>query len=106
LESEVLGDKGYVANIEFHTPSIGQRLSSKFRDLHAIAFIDYGEVVTINPLASQRASASLSSSGLGIIANFYGLNAMLHYAKVFKDGAIGRTVSGDERLHIGLEYPF
>lgn len=106
LESEVLGDKGYVANLEVHTPSIGSRVSDKFRDLHALAFIDYGEVSTINPLASQRANASLSSAGFGIVANFYGLNGVFHYAKAFKDGASGRTISGDERWHIGFEYPF
>ena len=106
LESEVLGDKGYVANIEFHSPSFGKHLNEKISDLHALAFIDFGKVITINPQALQREKSDIASAGFGVRLNVYNFNATLDYAKALKDGASLRTEEGDDRLHVGLEYTF
>jgi hemolysin activation/secretion protein len=106
LESEVMGDKGYVANFEIHTPSIGPRIYDKIKDLHALFFVDFGEAITINPSKGQRELASLFSTGLGLRFNMLGFDATLDYAKALKDGADLRTKDGDDRWHVGLEYAF
>lgn len=106
LEAEVLGDKGFVSNLEIHSPSIGRRVNSHLEDLHGLAFVDFGESYTLEPLPSQRESYRLMSVGLGARFKFYRFNGVLDYARALYDGATNRTKDGDNRLHVNLEYVF
>jgi hemolysin activation/secretion protein len=106
LESEVMGDKGFVANFEMHTPSIGPRIHDKIKDFHALFFVDYGQAITIQPGSGQRESSSISGVGFGLRLSVSGFNATLDFAQALKNGADLRTQDGDNRWHVGLEYAF
>lgn len=106
LQSEGLGDIGYVANVELSSPQFGKYFSDKIKDLHALAFVDVGHTNIFNALAAQRVNYDLASAGLGVRLNVSNIKTNVDLAVPFNDGADNRTKAGDLRVHFNLEYAF
>ncbi len=107
LESEVIGDRGYVAGFEWHTPQIAREWQESLRveDLHALAFVEGGETRVIDPLPGQTANFTLASFGIGLRMKAWGgLAATLDLARSLRDA--GTTKAGGTRLHANLRYAF
>lgn len=114
LQSEVLGDVGYLGNVEVHSPKFGSYISSKIKDLHVLGFMDFGTAITLEPLASQKETYNLAGAGVGLRFSAMGLSGVLDFAVPLNNGAIRRarggetfvTRAGDAHIHFNLEYAF
>jgi hemolysin activation/secretion protein len=107
LESEVIGDRGYVLGVEWHTRQIAPKWSEAWgaNDLHALAFVEGGSARVLDPLPGQTASFTLASSGVGLRLKTWGsLTAALDLVQALRDA--GTTRSGDKRVHVNLRYAF
>jgi hemolysin activation/secretion protein len=65
--AEFLGDAGYTVSAELRLP-----LGSKDSDFQAAWFIDHGRAWLINPLPGERASVTLTGTGVGLRARLFG----------------------------------
>jgi hemolysin activation/secretion protein len=114
LQSEVLGDVGYLGNVEVHSPKFGQFISSKIQDLHVLGFVDFGTAITLEPLSGQKETYNLAGAGAGLRFRTMGINGVIDLAVPLNNGAIRRvsggeafvTRAGDAHIHFNLEYAF
>ena len=107
LESEVIGDRGYVAGLEWNFPQVGGDWKDVLRvdDLHALAFVETGETRVIEPLPAQTSQFRLSGAGIGLrMKAGGGFVAGVDLVKALQDA--GTTRAGDTRLHASLRYAF
>jgi len=107
LESEVIGDRGYVAGLEWNFPQVGGDWKDVLRvdDLHAVAFVETGETRVIEPLPAQTSQFRLSGAGVGLrMKAGGGFVAGVDLVKALQDA--GTTRAGDTRLHASLRYAF
>ena len=102
-ERDVLGDKGYQANLELWFPSFSEY---KIRPL---IFYDLGHTETLDPLPTTaggtEAEQDPASYGVGLRYSWKeSLNATLDVGYVSK--AAGTTEKGDSRAHLNVFYKF
>lgn len=115
LESEVLGDDGAIANIEFRSPDIGTMLQKQMKDetgqgaprfttfneWRMFAFADGGHVSIQRPLPEQLNNFDLWSYGLGSrFKVFNGINGVLVLAVPMTNQTYTRA--GDPRFNFRL----
>lgn len=101
LEREVLGDSGLIGNAELYTPDLAARLGWGRFSLRVLAFTDWANVKTNDPLPGAAAHQSLGSAGIGVRGGWSrDVSLRLDAASVF-DSA-GQQRRGDVMLHAGL----
>lgn len=66
FQSEAVGDRGVVGTLQLDGPSLAGSLPDFVGELRPYAFIDYGVVGIIDPLADQRSRFTLGSAGGGV----------------------------------------
>lgn len=105
LESEVLGDSGFIASAEVRSPSFAAVAHGVLDQLFALLFVDAARLYLVDALPGQQARFSLSSAGVGLRATApHGLSAALDLAVALEEGA--RTKAGDTRIHFKVAYEF
>ncbi|GAO34726.1 hypothetical protein SCT_0106 [Sulfuricella sp. T08] len=104
LETEVLGDRGALGSLELRTPSFWQGESGMPGQAYMVGFIEGAHLEVLEPLASQQARFTLSSSGLGMRWKAKGYTLNLDLAKPFKD--TNNTKAEDVRVHARMLYEF
>ncbi len=105
LQSEAIGDNGYLTSIEFRTPSFAKVAGGLFDELRAIAFVDAGRVWLIDPLPEQQDSFSLVSVGTGLRMKLFNhISGDLDLGFPLKSNGV--TKVGDTRLHFRLATDF
>jgi hemolysin activation/secretion protein len=96
LEREIANDRGYRWGVEGYTPDLGTRMGLPVRT-QALVFFDYGEVRRVDPLPSEIARETISSTGVGLRAYYQTyLSVRLDYGYVLQPG--GLQSRGDQRL--------
>lgn len=107
LESEVIGDRGYFAGVELHSPQIARAWQDALRveDFHGVVFVEGGTTQVVEPLPAQTSRFNLASAGIGLrLKAWGGLSAMVDLVRAVRDA--GTTQAGDVRLHASLRYAF
>jgi hemolysin activation/secretion protein len=99
FESEVLGDYGVQAQVEWRSPNLGPRLWDGIDSLVGYTFVDWATLRLLQAPAAQQDSATVYSGGIGLRLRVAAVTAGLDWAFPFKDGA--STEAGDHRL-LGL----
>lgn len=66
FQSEAVGDHGVVGSLQLDGPSLAGSLPEFVGELRPFAFLDYGIVGVIDPLADVRARFTLGSAGGGV----------------------------------------
>jgi hemolysin activation/secretion protein len=106
FESEALADRGIRGGMEIQWPNLFQdQLKPYSTSFTALGFMEGGRIWTIDPLATQPASARMASVGLGMrirAARQYSL--AIDFARALVDGPI--TKSGDHRLTARAAFEF
>jgi len=102
-ERDVLGDKGYQANLELWMPDFS---SYKIRPL---VFVDFGHTETLDPLPgtpdTPEAKQDPASYGAGLRYSWKeSLNATLDLGIITKDA--GTAEKGDAKAHLNVFYRF
>jgi hemolysin activation/secretion protein len=97
LEAEALGDYGGAVQTEIRSPSLAERLGLPLNDLRVIAFFDAGTAVIHEPLAGQKPSYNMASTGGGVRLRLLNhLNGEVLGAVALEDGAT--TKAGSARV--------
>ena len=105
LESEILGDAGYIGSLELRTPPLSREPLSLWNKTYALAFIEGAQLKVLEPLPQQTARFDISSSGLGLRMKIAkGFNVNFDVALPFKKTTYTRA--HDPRLHARLSYEF
>lgn len=110
LESETLGDRAVVANLELRAPSLGDRMtlgtgSPVFDQFQPFLFADAASLHVISPGNEQKDAFDIASAGVGI--NFRmlaALDGMLDLATALRDGPA--TDKGSSRVLFRLQGKF
>lgn len=104
LESERLGDSGWRAGVEVHTPS-WLRERKKDEALYGLLFYEAAWLRVLEPLPEQASQFELSSLGAGIRFKLWGgLKGEAHWGLALNEGA--ETERNESRAHARLEYGF
>lgn len=106
LQSEAIGDVGYIGNLELHTGQFGHSISGKVKDLHMLGFFDFGQANIVQALPSQVEDFSFASYGVGVRLGVAGFKTQLDFAVPLNDGLVNRTKAGDLKVHFNMEYAF
>jgi hemolysin activation/secretion protein len=106
-EREVVGDYGYILNLEALGPAFRPTLAGEQAFLRPLVFFDYGRVSNHEdaPCLDVETSCTLSSVGVG--ARFTlgkRVSARLDVARALDDGT--RKDAGDTRGHVALQLVF
>jgi hemolysin activation/secretion protein len=107
LESEALGDRGYVAGIELHTPAIAPKWAGSWgaKDIRALVFVETGRTSVLQPLPQQNDYFRLASAGVGLRLKLWdGLLAALDFVRPLL--TLGNTRAHDARVLANLRYAF
>lgn len=104
FESELLGDYGLQAQLEWRSPNVGPRLGSAVDGLYGYTFVDWATLRILEAQASQVDSYTVYSAGLGLRARIAPLTASLDWAWPFRDGTA--TDADDDRLLALLRLDF
>lgn len=99
FESELLGDYGLQAQLEWRSPNLGPRLWEQLDSLVMYAFLDGANLQVRSPNAGQADAFTAFSSGLGLRLRLAALTAGLDWALPLRDGP--STEANDDRL-LGL----
>jgi len=65
-QTELLGDHGINLSLEMHTPRLVPDDWQQVQNLRLLAFVDWANVWTINPIAPTPAQSKLASTGMGL----------------------------------------
>lgn len=104
LESERLGDEGERVRLELATPSLGLFDALGVRGL---LFYDWAGLYIREAFAGQQTRAALEGVGLGVrMEASQGLKLNADWAYAMRDGQVGRTQKGDQRVLVSLSYGF
>lgn len=104
-ESQVLGDNGVRATLEFTTPSFGALLSDRLVDMHALLFADDARLRVREPLPGEKSRMEISSVGLGLrVAGWNGWKIDVDWARAYKSA--GTVDVGDTHAHARVVYEF
>lgn len=94
LEAEALGDSGWDASLELHTPALFA--DTGFIELSAYTFVDAARLRLRESLPDQEYAFSLGSTGVGIdLGLWQQFHGALVWATVLRDGS--SSESGDSR---------
>ncbi len=105
LESQQLGDDGYIGSLELQSPSVAKYLGEFVNDLRFKTFVEGARLKIQQPNPEQRDRFTLASVGAGMdIRAFDGLNAEFLWAMALSDNS--NIESGDSRLHFKFGYEF
>lgn len=104
LESERLGDNGWRANLELHTPDLLGGISERIDTSYLLFFVEGAGLRVLDALPGQDSHYWLSSLGLGVRFSALGLNMDLDAAHVLQDAYV--TQAGDNRGHFRVSYAF
>lgn len=105
LERELASDKGQRLNLELYSPDFAGFFSLADWRLQALAFHDIGRIQRNRPAASEIASDTIASAGLGLrLGHGKNFSMKLDYAVVTQAG--GAQHKGDARLHGSLIWFF
>lgn len=105
LESEVLGDRGLNAGLEWQSPPWSGETALGAGEIRALGFLEAGRAWIVEPLPAQDDRYSLAGAGLGLrFKAGAGLTGGLDLAWPLEDA--GRTRAGDGRVHARLGYTF
>jgi hemolysin activation/secretion protein len=105
LEAQALGDDGYVANLEWRSPSFGSAIADAIQELRAIAFVDAAYLRIRQPLPEQARDEELLGAGLGLrLSAWNAVLATLDWAYPFND--LAPVAKGDDRWHFSLRWSF
>lgn len=105
LQSEAIGDKGFMSSVELRSPSLSSLLGRNIDELRVLAFVDAGRVWILNPLPEQVSSYGLISVGGGVRLKLFGhFTGNLDIGFPLKDN--GATKSGDTRIHFSVSTDF
>jgi len=107
LESEVIGDRGYFAGLELHSPQLARSWQETLRieDFHGVAFLDGGSTQVVEPLPAQISRFNLGGAGVGLrLKAWGGFSAMVDLVRAMRDA--GTIQAGDVKLHASLRYAF
>ncbi len=105
LERELASDKGQRLSLELYSPDFANFFSLTDWRLQALAFHDIGRIQRNQPAASEIASDTIASAGLGLrIGQGKNFSMKLDYAVVTQAG--GAQHKGDARLHGSLIWFF
>jgi hemolysin activation/secretion protein len=104
-ESQILGDDGVIARIEWHSPSMLGAGEKAKRELYALIFWDSALLHTQDALEDQESQSDLSSAGFGLrFTQGSSWDARLDWAQVFETA--DSVDKGDSRWHIYFNYAF
>jgi len=104
-ESELLGDDGLQASLEWHSSSLAGEKTPGLQEMYFLIFADAAYLRIDQPLPDQPSRFNLASGGSGLrFTAQKNLKGELDWARALKDGAV--TKAGDDRLHFRLEYGF
>jgi hemolysin activation/secretion protein len=113
-ERTVIGDYGWLVSNELRTPMFGlgnlTRQENQHDWIQALGFVDYGGVITRNPLAAQRYGEVLLSAGAGVRFQMAeNLHVRFDYGFQLTDeykSAPGVPQQNSKRGHVGVELSF
>ena len=104
-ESERLGDDGWLAGMEWRSPSFAGDKTPRLQELLFLMFAETARLRIKDPLPSQQSRFDLTGAGLGLrFSAWKNLKGELDWARALKDGAT--TKKDDNRWHFRLEYGF
>jgi hemolysin activation/secretion protein len=104
-ESQSLGDYGYSAGVELHTPSVANWFGDNFNDLRALLFYELGEVRLKDALPEQTAHRNLEGVGTGIqLQALEHLRVLWNIAYPLKSD--NRIEEGDWRSYLRVNIDF
>lgn len=102
-EREVANDSGAVANLEMYSPPL---CKGGLWQCRMLAFYDTAYVSRNHALAAEIRSASISSAGIGVRAQWRkDIDLQVDYAHVLHAEATN-TRTGDNRVHLRLSLSF
>lgn len=102
-ESERLGDDGWLAGMEWRSPSFVPGKS--LQELLFVMFAETARLRVKDPQPEQQSRFDLTGAGLGLrFIAWKNLKGELDWARALKDGAT--TKKDDGRFHFRLEYGF
>ena len=105
LESEVLGDSGFIASVELRSPSFAAVAHGLLDQLVALMFFDMARVYLVDALPGQQSVFRISGAGVGLRATApHGFSATIDLAFALEDGP--RTKAGDARVLFQVAYEF
>lgn len=105
LQSEAIGDQGYVSSIELRSPNVAHVFGHGVEEIRAHVFVDAGHLSIKDALPDQTASQNLPSIGTGLSLKLLGhLSGSIDIALPLRKGDI--THSGDPRLHFSIASDF
>jgi hemolysin activation/secretion protein len=104
FESELLGDYGLQAQLEWRSPNVGPRLGAVVDGLYGYTFVDWATLRILEAQASQIDSYTVYSAGLGLRTRIAAFTASLDWAWPFRDGTA--TDADDDRLLALLRLDF
>ena len=103
FEAQILGDRGLQTQLELRSPNFGPGVWSRFQNLYAYGFVDYGTVGLRESLLEEKTSFQIASLGAGFrLYAFGGFLGTLDYAYPLKD-TVARE-KGDSQLLFRLRY--
>jgi len=102
-EREVSNDSGAIANLEMYSPPL---CKGSLWQCRVLAFYDTAYVSRNHPLPAEIRSASISSTGIGVRAQWRkDVDLQVDYGHVLHAEAT-HTQTGDNRLHVRLSLSF
>jgi hemolysin activation/secretion protein len=107
LEREVANDRGYRANAELYTPSLGPKFGWTNSDaqMRMLGFFDWGNVARNSALPSESHQQTLASTGVGLrFTATPHFSMRTDYARVIDAG--GSQNKGHTRVHFSLSMIF
>lgn len=100
-ESAALGDRGWRAGLELHSPSLTGASTPVLNDLYLLGFVEGARLYYLDASALQQSQFDLASTGLGLRFRAGKIfSGGLDYAHALKSA--GGVLSGDNRIHFRL----
>ena len=105
FEREILGDRGYVGNLELYTPDMGSFVKWKEFSVRMLVFADGGAAYINDPVPGQQERERIASWGIGARASL-GRRLTLRFdaARVAREG--GSQKKGEGMAHFGIVASF
>lgn len=104
-ETQELADSGVIGSVEFSSPRLAPDGWEQVKDLRAAAFLDGGQLWTLNALPGTKNRLSMAGTGLGFRMEMWRLLVgELYWAyPLMRAGNVG---PGNQRIHFRLAYEF
>ncbi len=100
-ESAALGDRGWRAGLELHSPPLTGAWAPMLNELYLLGFVEGAHVYYLEAGAFQQNQFELASTGVGLRFRVgKAFSGGLDYAKALKSA--GGVLAGDDRVHFRL----